>query len=74
MTPATKKLNELLIRHAKGIIAAWESWLVESASSLNSSGSPHGLAQKSAPRLHDASRETHSEENTCNKRRTASSL
>jgi hypothetical protein len=27
MTPATKKLNETLIRLIKGMISAWEEWV-----------------------------------------------
>jgi len=29
MKPTTKILHERLIRHAKGIISAWEEWLNE---------------------------------------------
>lgn len=27
MSDSTKKLHEALIRHAKGILTAWENWL-----------------------------------------------
>ena len=27
MSTATKTLHQALIRHAKGLIAAWEAWL-----------------------------------------------
>lgn len=27
LTPETIKLHELLIRHARGMIAAWEEWI-----------------------------------------------
>lgn len=29
MTPATKRLHEQLIRLVKGMVKAWEEWLVE---------------------------------------------
>lgn len=31
MTPATRALHESLIRAAKGMIAAWERWLKDTA-------------------------------------------
>jgi hypothetical protein len=29
MTTATKRFHELLIRHLKGMLSAWEEWLKE---------------------------------------------
>jgi hypothetical protein len=31
MKPHTRKLHETLIRCVKGVVAAWETWLKESA-------------------------------------------
>jgi len=55
MSPATVKLHQSLIRLAKGMVSAWETWLSETAGQSTTSGTQQSRA-KTSPSLHDASR------------------